>query len=333
MNNLYDEKSVANGPLATSDPPGFAATYADPKRGFSACPRWFYRTPFWKSLPGPHRAVIDELYRRISRFNQPHYHYPINVIRGTEAIAIIQLARKSGVTAKQARVAIDNAVEAGVIRKRLRTIPMPTHNEQVNLFTWLDFDAYDWLESTPESKGKSKSTPKPKKKSEKGKSELHGNPLKTGTSSDADMRVGKSKGKSKGKINTLLNTREEIHTHTTGEIGVCENAGAGKIAQVVNGKSADLPQTRAKVIDWLIRNGREDAAQLVDQHGADLIMRVAKVYDDGLQAGQWANPAAILATFLANPKVVITKNRGAPLDKDRPQTDMEIRRGLFGNAA
>lgn len=127
--------------------PSFAKTYARPDLGFSAVPRWFRRTPFWRELRAEHRAVIDELFHRIARKPVPRAKQPVDVgvdiQRGQWAISLERLAEASGASVRQVRTAIAHAKAEGIILQESRRAKTARATYAFSLFTWLDFDTYD----------------------------------------------------------------------------------------------------------------------------------------------------------------------------------------------
>lgn len=129
----------------------FAEQHANPRLGFSAVPRWFRRTEFWKSLRVEQRGVLDELYHRMARLPIPRSEQKVDVGvdigRGQWPITLAKLAEASGATIRQVRTAIERAKEAGVLtheptRASTRgATRSPTRT--FSLFTWRDFDLYD----------------------------------------------------------------------------------------------------------------------------------------------------------------------------------------------
>ena len=121
----------------------FAEDHHEPS-GFRCLPIWFRKTRFWQTRKPEHRAIIIELYWRLAH---DHIEMPSGIIleRGQWAMSMESLAEAAGFgpDRDKARGAIHALIEAGVIITQRINARYATHTQQLTLFTWRDFDAYD----------------------------------------------------------------------------------------------------------------------------------------------------------------------------------------------
>ena len=121
----------------------FASEHHHLADGFAAVPRWLVKTPFWAQLNAAHRAVILTLLLVTTRKDRVWEEAGVQLRRGQCLIGMASLARLSGASQPQARRAIDNTVEVGLLSREHRAFTTAGQTHRVSLLTWPDFDLLD----------------------------------------------------------------------------------------------------------------------------------------------------------------------------------------------
>jgi hypothetical protein len=143
----------------TSTGESFALANHHLAQGFVAVPRWLIKTPLWTRLNAAHRAVILTLLLITTRQDRIWEEAGIPLRRGQCLVGMASLAKLSGASQPQARRAIDNAVEAGLLSREHQTFTAAGQTHRVSLFTWPDFDLIDLAgKKTGKRTGKSAGT-------------------------------------------------------------------------------------------------------------------------------------------------------------------------------